>query len=486
VIFPAALVAQKPAPPNILLIVSEDNGPELGCYGDPYAQTHHLDRLARQGVLFERAYVPYSVCSPSRACFLTGLYPHQNGQIGLATHKYAMYGELPNLFSILKGAGYRTGIMGKLHVNPESAFPFDFRHHRTSDTTFTGRNVFNVADKAAEFFNESDQPFVMSVNYSDAHFPLIKEQHGLPRNPLTGDDVKAMPWVGADSPRIREFAANYYNCLSRLDTGIGLLMKELDESGKADETLVIYIGDHGAQFSRGKTSVYEAGLKIPMIVRWPGHAKPGHRPTGLVSSIDILPTVLEACDIEQPTRLPGKPLQGLLAGGNDDHHEYIVAVTNGSAPVIYGQQFSIRDDRWRLVISPFERENLSANAYLIQKNAHFHAGSSPEEIAAAPDYVRESYATYLNPPRYELYDLDSDPYEWKNLAEDRRHVGQLNRLKKAFAKWQDETDDPHSDPVILKALDEEHIRMQSYDYRGDKNFRWEYLDLFDEWRKKRQ
>ena len=116
------------AQPNILLIVSEDNGPELGCYGDPFAQTPQLDRLAETGVRFERAFVPYSVCSPSRAVFLTGLYPHQNGQIGLATHKFAMYeDDTPNVVTWLKAAGYRTGLIGKLHVNPEIAFPFDYR-----------------------------------------------------------------------------------------------------------------------------------------------------------------------------------------------------------------------------------------------------------------------------------------------------------------------------------------------------------------------
>ena len=108
--------------PNVLLIVSEDNGPGLGCYGDSYARTPNLDRLASEGVRFENAFVPYSVCSPSRAVFLTGLYPHQNGQIGLATHKFAMYeDDTPNVVAWLKAAGYRTGLIGKLHVNPENA-----------------------------------------------------------------------------------------------------------------------------------------------------------------------------------------------------------------------------------------------------------------------------------------------------------------------------------------------------------------------------
>ena len=258
--------------PNILLIVSEDNGPEIGCYGDPYVQTPVLDRLAKEGVRFENAFVPYSVCSPSRACFLTGLYPHQNGQIGLATHKFAMYRDWPNLFTVLKAAGYRTGLIGKLHVNPESAFPVDFRAIRSAN--FGKRDMSSYAKAAGEFFSENTKkPFFLSINYPDAHYPLHRQHYGLPEKPLNGEVVKPLPWVGADSPRLREFTANYYNCMRRLDDGVGLLLKELEKAGKAENTLTIYIGDHGAQFSRGKCSVYEAGLRIPFIVHWKGKIK---------------------------------------------------------------------------------------------------------------------------------------------------------------------------------------------------------------------
>ena len=127
-------ILQAHSRPNILLIVSEDNGPELGCYGDPYVQTPVLDRFASNGVLFDRAYVPQAGCSQSRAALLTGLYPHQNGQIGLATWKFRLYKEdAPNLIRTLKHSGYRTGIIGKLHINPTSAFPFDYKQFPSSN-----------------------------------------------------------------------------------------------------------------------------------------------------------------------------------------------------------------------------------------------------------------------------------------------------------------------------------------------------------------
>ncbi len=294
--------SQAAGRPNVLLIVSEDNGPQLGCYGDPYARTPNLDRLAKSGVRFENAFVPYSVCSPSRAAFLTGLYPQQNGQIGLATHKFAMYrADTPNIVTRLKAAGYRTGLIGKLHVNPESAFPFDFRAIPTANFN-RKQTVADYASAAAKFFDQAgESQFFLSVNFPDAHLPFLRQTGGLPANPLSADDVKPMPWVGVDSPRLREQVANYYNCLERLDEGVGLLLRELEQAGCANETIVFYIGDHGAQFPRGKGTVYEGGLRVPMIVRWPAKRKPERRRRSLSRQSTSFPPCLRrrACN---PTR----------------------------------------------------------------------------------------------------------------------------------------------------------------------------------------
>jgi len=477
---------QELVTPNVLLIVSEDNGPELGCYGDPFARTPVLDGLASNGVRFERAYVPYSVCSPSRACYLTGLYPHQNGQIGLATHKFAMYERYPSIPSHLKQAGYTTGIIGKLHVNPVDAFPFDFRKIPGANFGKGQRDMKKYAAAAAEFFAAAeDQPFFLSVNYPDAHFPLHRRDHGLPEEPLTGADVKPLPWVGADSPRLREFTADYYNCLARLDAGVGMLLDVLRKAGKADNTLIIYIGDHGAQFSRGKCGVYEASLRVPMIVSWPGNEKPGTVAGQLVSTVDILPTILQASGIDIPDYLPGKPLQDLLQGGRQGGHDYIYGVTTGAAPAIHEIQFSIRDDRYRLIYTPFHgRENRFAKAYLKQYNAHFAAGTRPEEIAASSPEVQQVYRTFLSPPEYELYDLGQDPNEFQNLAALSEHRVTRDRMITALREFRETTGDPLSDPELLRRFDDRQYRVEGMEYRGQKGFRWPYLKAFSHWREK--
>ena len=406
--------------PNVL-IVSEDNGPELGCYGDPYAHTPNLDRLAAEGVRFENAFVPYSVCSPSRACFLTGLYPHQNGQIGLATHKFAMYREnTPNFASMLKKHGYRTGLIGKLHVNPESAFPFDFRAIPGANFNRT-KSVADYAAEAARFLAEAqDVPWFLSVNFPDAHLPFLRQANGLPADPLSADDVKPMPWIGVDTARLREQVANYYNCLARLDHGVGLLLAELERTGRADNTIVFYIGDHGAQFPRGKGTVYEGALRVPLIVRWPKVATAGQVRHELVSTVDLLPTALRAAGIEAPQNLPGRELQPLLTGAKATNwRQYIFGFTTGSFPRACFVQHSIRDQRYKLISSPRPgTANLDAGTYLDESHPHFViSGATGADDGRDRAHVARRFDRWSRPPRYELYDLRR-PYEWHDLADD--------------------------------------------------------------------
>lgn len=476
--------ASRPRLPNVLLIVSEDNGPELGCYGDPYVQTPTLDRLAATGVRFERAFVPYSVCSPSRACFLTGLWPQQNGHLGLATHKFALYGPTPSLPSWLKARGYRTGIIGKLHVNPERNFPWDFRAIRSAN--FGKRRMTSYAARASEFLKAGRGPWFLQINFPDAHYPLHRQQFGLPKNPLTGNDVKPLPFIGADSERLREYTANYYNCMSRLDTGVRLLLEELDASGQRRDTMILYIGDHGAQFSRGKCSVYEAGLRIPMIVNWPGHTVAGTVRSELVSSLDLVPTILAAADIREQPQLPGRSLLPLLAGDQVDWRQYMFGITTGSAPGIDYLQFSVRDDRFKLIWNPEAgRINPFATAYRDHRNAHFVGGTTPEEIATAPERIQQAYAVFHEPPEFELYDLQVDPHEFDNLADRTELRVVRERLFASLRGWQKQIRDPLGETDLRREFLTEQAAHRDGSHRR-KGFTWSYLPRFRNWRASRE
>lgn len=465
--------------PNVLLIVSEDNGAELGCYGTPDVKTPRLDQLAMEGCRFANAYVPHAVCSASRAAFLTGLYPFQNGQIGLATHRYAMFRHWDNLPSVLKAHGYRTGLIGKLHVNPGSAFPFDFRWNQPKANSFGSRNVQRVAEAAGDFFRESDQPFFLSLNFADAHFPVLRQQHGLPENPLSGEDVTGpLPFIGADSPRLRQGTADYYNCVMRLDSGIGMVLDQLEETGKTGNTLVIYIGDHGAQFSRGKATCYEGGLRIPMIVRWPGQVAPRTVREELVSTIDILPTVIQATALPARSSLPGRSLLSLAAGRDVPWRKYLFAERTAYHSGSFYPQRTLRDDRYKIILNLTpSRRNPVADTYETQSGSFFIYGTNPEEIAAAPKHVQAAYTTWHAPPPVELYDLKEDPWEFRNLANQADLAPIKQRLLAELQKFREKNGDPLLDMDKLQMLAEEHesVATTSIDgkYAPDEN--WKYL-----------
>ncbi len=461
--------------PNILLITSEDNGPELSCYGDPNVRTPHLDKLAAEGTLFKNAYITQAVCSPSRSSIFTGLYPHQNGQIGLATHKYAMFKKFPNIVSLLKKSGYRTGMLGKIHVNPESAFPLDY--HPIKGANFGKRNMADYADKAADFFTASEESFFLMVNYPDAHLPFIKQQFGLPETPLTGKDVQCMPFMGVDTPRLRDHVANYYNCISRLDSGIGMLMNELQKSGKADNTLVIYLGDHGAQVTRGKVTCYESGLKVPFIVRWPHRGKPEQKKAELISSVDILPTVLEVTGIDAPKGLAGKSLVPLLEGQKVTWRKYLFAERTSDSPHWFFPQRTVRDERYKLIANLLQdRTNPVIGGY----RTKWKAGMPTEEaLSKADKLVQQGYKTWEEGPAVELYDLKNDSHEFNNVADNPEYAAVKNRLLSALRKWQKETNDQLTNPKVLKKLTNEQDAAVGTNYRRNKKFKWGYLDYLE-------
>ncbi len=457
-------LAIRPAqcnPPNILLIVSEDNGPELGCYGDTSARTPNLDRLAAEGVRFDRAFVPQAGCSQSRASLLTGLYPHQHGQIGLATWGFRLYhDEFPTLPALLKNAGFRTGIIGKLHIEPTTPFPFDFK--KISLSNFSRKNLADYAKSAGEFFREGDAPFFLSINFPDAHDPWLRQVDGLPESPQDGDQVRAMSYMGIDPPGMRDMVADYYNSIARLDACFGQLLDELQKSGKADNTLVVYMGDHGADMLRGKRTCFDGGIRVPLLVRWPGHIKQGFR-SELVSTLDLMPTFLSAAGIGIPSGLPGQPLQPLLASQLVAWRDQIFFEyhTHGAANNYFPQR-GVRTDRYKLIENLLPGElhpDFDLTIRKLNKDAKERGVPGGLDLAAAiqqaPEPIRFAYQEARQPPRYLLYDLSKDPYEFRNLADDPSHSETLRTLQAKLEQWRRDSGDPLLDSANLQRLTKE-------------------------------
>jgi len=448
-----ALFAAAPARPNIILITTDDLGLQLSCYGDPYIKTPNFDALANSGVRFVTAYVPQACCSPSRAGLLTGLYPHTNGQIGLAQPpmNFSMRRDNtpPTLPTLLKQAGYRTAIMGKLHVFPVSAFDFDENLLPPKQM----RDVRKVATLAGDFIKRSDDaPFFLYINYADPHKALGEKPpgfpaqvKGIPAKPFKPGDIPAWPFQRVENNELLTHIANYYNCALRIDAGIGMLMDALKASGKYDNTVIVYITDHGPPFARSKTSCYEAGLRAPLLVRWPGVTKAGLASTAMACSVDIMPTLLEAAGVPAP-KVQGRSLKAALQGDDTNKRAYMAAEFNTHTGSFFFPRRAIRDDRYKLI------HNLLAGR---AKASAEIDGDTAAIVAASAKYngtpAQKAMERLANPPMWELYDLSVDPSEFNNLADDPAYQSILARLKKALADWQDETEDPYRDPKKVDA-----------------------------------
>ncbi len=446
----------KAGTPNILLIVSEDNGPHLSCYGDQVIRTPNLDKIAEKGVLFRNAYVTQAVCSPSRSSILTGLYPHQNGHLGLATHGYHFVGDVRNLYQIVKKAGYRTGMIGKLHLNPESEFPIDF--HPIKGSNFEKKGLGQYSEYAGKFIGESDEPFFLMVNFPDAHFPFQDTVENRPAKTVDPEKVHVFPYIGFENERLKNYNANIYNCMLRLDECVGELMTKLSGSGKENNTIVIYLGDHGCQMARAKIWVYEASDKIPFIVKWPGKVKEGSQSDALISTIDIVPTICDALGLEIPGKVTGKSLVPLLKNPELKFRDILFVERNCDAREFYFPQRAIRDNRFKLIYTMLENREDPAVVLYTGNNPHpaYRGTLTAEELKSAPENLKKVYRNWIQPPRLQLFDLQKDPWEFNDLADLPEYDKVKNDLFRKLKKWQEDTDDPLRFPDKLKALTIEH------------------------------
>lgn len=442
--------------PNILLIVSEDNGPHLSCYGDRVIRTPNLDKIAEKGVLFRNAYVTQAVCSPSRSSILSGLYPHQNGHLGLATHGYHMVGKVRNLYQIMKDAGYRTGMIGKLHLNPESDFPIDY--HPIKGSNFERKGLERYSELAGSFISESNDPFFLMVNFPDAHFPFKDTVENRPSKTVDPENVKVFPYIGFENERLKNYTANIYNCILRLDECVGELMTKLSDSGKEDNTMVIYLGDHGCQMARAKIWVYEASDKIPFIVKWPGKVEEGSQSDALISMIDIVPTICDVLGLEIPDKVTGKSILPLLKNPGLQFRKNLFVERNCDAKEFYFPQRAIRDKRYKLIYTLLDNRKDPAVVLYLGNNPHpaYRGTLTMEELQTAPDNLKKVYRNWIQPSRLQLFDLQNDPWEFNDLAGNPEYDKVKADLFNKLTKWQEETDDPLRFPDKLSALTIEH------------------------------
>jgi N-sulfoglucosamine sulfohydrolase len=451
---------QEVEKPNLLLIIADDLGRQLNSYGDETVPTPNFDRLAREGVQFNRGYVTAASCSPSRGSIMTGLYPHQHGMIGLSHQDWStrfghrIHDGTPLLPNVLKDMGYRTASFGKTHFEPKAAFAWDklVENH----DHLVERDVVLMAEEAGNFARESgDQPFFIVASYVDPHrygdvFTPFQRK-GLPENPIAAGELAPFPYLGLDSRGMREDVAGYYNMVKRLDYGLGLLLDRLDSEGVLDNTLVLFVSDNGPDFIRMKKSVYEEGVRVPFFVRWPGKAEAGLVREDLVSTIDIFPTFVSAARGTLEAHGAGHPLQPLLQSGDVPWRDSIMTEFIVHAPSQYFPSYALSTERYQLIhnLDSGRRNPITIETRFPEWRAALSSANADHPFTAA-------YRRYDAPPEFELYDLEKDPFFLHNLAGDAAMAEVLEDLKKRLHQWRVETEDPLLDPAYRKKLTERY------------------------------
>jgi len=444
----ASLAVQRPVVagkrparrPNVLLYVVDDQGTnDAGCYGNRVIKTPSLDLLAGEGTVFTHGFCTTASCSASRSVILSGQYNHATGQYG-HQHSYHHFVSFPNVRTLpvlLAGAGYRTISAGKYHVAPEEIY--HFQHYPTGNRFRSaehqkGGSPAQMADICREYIAADDKkPFFLYFCTHEPHRPFLREGS----DTFDPKDVIVPPYL-PDTPECRGELAKYYGSVQRADGGLVRLIEILKETGHWDDTMIIYISDNGIAFPGAKTTLYEPGMRLPCVVRNPYAKKKGVVTNAMVTWADITPTILDFTGA-----MPEKPdFHGhsfLLVLEEEDprgwdeiyashtFHEitmyYPMRVVRGRRykllwNIAYGLSYPFASDLWE-----------SATWQGILKRGEKY-------------YAKRSIEAYLHRPKFELYDLENDPDEVKNLADDPKHAGVIEELKGKLKAFQERTNDP--------------------------------------------
>lgn len=407
--------------PNVLIFIADDAGARhFGCYGNRAIRTPNIDRLAAEGLICDKAMLTTSQCSPSRISILTGKYPHATGAEDLHMPMPAAHTTVPGS---LKGAGYFTGHMGKAHEGPESDRQFDWY-----DKGFGEFETF--LERAGA------KPFFLWVAFHDPHRPFDADALSAPHDPAA---VLIPPYM-ADTAETRHDIAHYYDEIGRMDGAVGRILEVLESRSLREETLVIFMSDNGAPFPREKGTVYDAGVRTPLLIRWPGIVPEGARHDGLMSVIDIAPTILEAAGLPIPGDMQG---ESIAAGLRDPRLlRRAAAFSERNWHDCDEHIRGVRTDRYRLV----------HNAYIALPFG------SPADVSMSPSWraldalrraghLSDAQRPLFQAPRPEIefYDSIADPFEIDNLAGRPEAQGLIAAHFEMLQEWKTSTDDfpPH-------------------------------------------
>jgi N-sulfoglucosamine sulfohydrolase len=463
--------------PNLVLVVADDLSPTAGCYGNAVIKTPHLDQLARDGVRLTHAFATTASCSASRSVILTGLHNHANAHYGHehAYHHFRAYDNVKSLPVMLEAAGYRTGRVGKLHVGPEEVFKWQQTFQANA------RNPVQMAEVCRPLIEaESDEPFFLYFCTADPHRSggRVKGHEDLPDDlqpdAFGNTPKKAYPGISEvrydakdvivpsflpDTAACRAELAQYYQSVSRVDQGLGRLVELLKASGKYENTLIIFTSDHGMAFPGAKTTVYEPGLQVPMVVKLPaaqglrvdgakgrtgesistGRASSGRVSSAMVSHVDLTPTLLDAAGaLSKDHKLQGRSWLKAIEEEQPKGWDHIQASHTFHEITMYYPMRVVRGRQYKLIW------NIAAPLPYPFASDLWEAPTWQEAYRRGPEalYGKRTVRDYIHRKTFELYDVQNDPDEVHNLAEDKAYAEKLAELQDELKAFQKKTEDP--------------------------------------------
>lgn len=460
---------------NVLLLVADDEGLESPLYGNEHIKTPNLEKLASRSVLFKHAFTSVSSCSPSRSVIMSGLPQHQNGMYGLehAFYHFKSFDGVMSLPRILNVSNkYWTGIIGKKHVAPETVFPFaySFTDQDGYNLNDVGRNITHMKILARNFLAEAqknDMPFFLYIGFFDAHRASPDSKYGgfaekfgdgspgmgiIPDwTPTDYDPADVyVPYFTQDTMTARTDIAAQYRTISRLDQGVGLMLQALKDYGFDNNTLIVYISDNGSPFPNAKTNLYECGMNEPMMVSNPmDKSRWGQVSDALVSSTNIVPTILDWLEMEypkyhlfgpNPPQLQSASLLPVTTKEPETGFDIVFASHDFHESTMYYPMRVVRNKQYRLIHNlnfampyPMATDLYSSPTFLDILN---------NTMSNQPTHWFKTLKEYYYRDQWELFDLQNDPHELKNLANDPQHQSVLEDLKSKLTDWRKATDDP--------------------------------------------
>ncbi len=430
----AAPSSPTPGRPNIVLYLSDDHGVDfVGCYGNAAVHTPNIDALAREGMKFNLMFAASPTCSPSRASMFTGLWPQRNGTMGNHTDCTSGIQSLP---AYLQALGYRVVAANKTDVRPRSVFSWEllkatlptdpkFRRYRDEGLDTAKVDAF----LSAYVRNGSNEPLCLLLGDNGPHVVWetnkIYDPAALPMSPLL-----------VDTPKTRLALANYYQDITTMDKRLGEVAAMLKKYGMETNTIFIYTTDQGAEWPRSKWTLYDSGLRVPFIVRWPGVVRPGSECNALISLIDVTPTFVAIAGGSAPKDIDGVSFLNVLLGKSASCREDIFATHSGDGVMNMFPERAVRDARYKYVLNLHPDREWTTHFTKVEgiPNSHAEVWRTWIDKAKGDPAAAHLVDLIVHHPAEELYDTRNDPYEMTNLAARAEFKPVLERLRNRLAQ----------------------------------------------------